>query len=116
MSSYSIRILILATLMTATSISSAAEAQAMDVSKCKKALIQAKKLDMLYDVRAERIPIGILVGPTWFKVPIDAKEGFSAVVACVLGDGKNLCTPFDLLDYRTAKPVARWRMCKLQME
>lgn len=108
--------MILATVAAVPGVCNAADSQAIDVAKCKKAIIQAKKLDMLYDFRVERTPIGVLVGPTWYKVPIDAKEGFSATIACVLGDGKNLCTPFDLLDYRTAKPVARWRMCKLQME
>lgn len=84
---------------------------------CRAKLKQAQKLDVLYNLDWEkgREPL-VVVGPTFFKIPFDAKEGFAKTVNCFLMVGKDQYINFDLLDYKTNKVVAEYRYGKLRMK
>jgi hypothetical protein len=84
------------------------------LEQCRSKLKTAQKLDLLYGLdwngRAEP---KVTVGPTFFKIPIDAKEGFAETVNCFVMAGQDKFISFDLLDYRTGKPVGRFKYGKL---
>ena len=74
---------------------------------CRNKLIQAQKLDLLYDLKFEGPSPQIFVGPTWYTLPLDAKEGFHDTVQCFVnagGGGVNVSTQYR--DWRTGKIVA----------
>ena len=52
--------------------------------------------------------IQVLVGPTYFTVPIDEKKGFAEVVNCVLLKGAGGGIAFDLVHWQTGMRVASW--------
>lgn len=84
---------------------------------CRAKLRQAKELDLLYDLSWEAGGAPkVIAGPTFFTIPIDAKEGFTATLNCFLTAGMpNRCTDFDVRDWRTGKAVARFAACRLEM-
>lgn len=51
--------------------------------ECRSKLIQAQKLEVLYDMdwKSPKEP-KVVAGPTFFQMPIDAKEGFTETVNC----------------------------------
>lgn len=85
--------------------------------KCRAKLKQAQKLDMLYDLdwHGSDEP-RVVVGPTFFSVPIDAKQGFADTVNCFLMAGhSDKYINFDLLDWRTGKAVGRYKYGQVKM-
>jgi hypothetical protein len=85
---------------------------------CKAKLIQAQNLDLLYDMdwKPPQEP-RVVVGPTFFTIPIDAKEGFIETVNCFLMAGESdKYINFDVLDWRTGKSVGRYSFGKLKMK
>lgn len=86
--------------------------------ECKAKLQAAKKLDLLYDLAFEKgRGYRVLVGPTYYRVPLDAKEGFVATLNCFLNAGETKsCMNFDLRDWKSGKVVGRYRNCRLQPE
>lgn len=95
----------------------AAQAQASSdarLEQCRAKLKQAQKLDLLYGLDWKgTVEPKVTVGPTFFKIPIDAKEGFAETVNCFVMAGENKFISFDLLDYRTGKSVGRFKHGKL---
>lgn len=84
---------------------------------CREKLKKAQTLDLLHDLEW---PKGksprVVVGPTFFSIPFDAKEGFAQTVNCFLAAGKqDQCINFDLTHWRTGNPAARWSWCKLKV-
>lgn len=85
--------------------------------QCKSKLIKAQKLNILYQFDIERQRPKIVVGPTFFQLPIDAKEGFADTLNCFLvGGEQGTYIPFNLLHWQTGKRVARYSSGKLEME
>lgn len=85
---------------------------------CRKKLIQAQKLDVLHDLdwKPPREP-KVVAGPTFFRIPIDAKEGFAENVNCFLVAGETgKCVNFDVLHWQTGKPVGRFSYCRFKMK
>lgn len=85
---------------------------------CRGKLKAAQKLDVLYafDWKLPKEPY-VVAGPTFFKIPIDAKEGFAETVNCFLTAGDaSIVVNFDILDWRTGKKVGRFSSGKLRME
>lgn len=84
---------------------------------CRAKLIQAQKLDLLYDMdwKPPKEP-RVVVGPTFFSIPIDAKEGFVETVNCFLMAGEDRYINFDVLDYRTGKSLGRYSYGKFKMK
>lgn len=58
----------------------------------------------------------VVVGPTFFEVPIDAKEGFVETLNCFLLAGKQgECVNFNVLHWQTGKAVGRYSYCRFKM-
>jgi hypothetical protein len=83
---------------------------------CKSKLIAAQGLDVLYDLdwKPPAEP-KVVVGPTFFQIPIYAKEGFVETVNCFLSAGRNTIFEFDVLHWQTGKPVGRFRRGRFKM-
>jgi hypothetical protein len=85
---------------------------------CREKLVKAQQIDLLYDMKWDKgkLPY-IVVGSTFFTIPFDAKEGFAKTISCFLTAGDaDKCINFALLDYRTNKPIADFKNCKLKMK
>ncbi|HLZ07509.1 MAG TPA: hypothetical protein VKT80_02905 [Chloroflexota bacterium] len=74
---------------------------------CREKLEKARKIDLLYDLTLDPRP-RVLVGPTFFEIPLDAKQGFADTVNCFVMAGKDEHVNFPLLDYRTGRVVAEY--------
>jgi hypothetical protein len=85
---------------------------------CKKTLVNAQKMEVLYAFTWENPAreAHVVVGPTFFKMAFEYKESFAATVSCFLsaGDAK-LCANFDVLHWQTGKAVGRFNNCKFKM-
>ncbi len=77
-------------------------------ANCKAKLKAAQKLDLLYDLKFDGHTPTVVVGPTYEKLPFDAREGFALTVNCFLNAGKNQFINFPLLDYRTHAVVGNF--------
>jgi len=97
-------------------IESEAEATKAPHDACNAKLQRAKELGMLYDVGIREAGIQVLVGPTYFTVPIDEKKEFAEVVNCVLLNGAGGGIAFDLVHWQTGKRVARWNGYQLDVD
>lgn len=85
--------------------------------QCRAKLKKAKALDVLYDMdwKSPMEP-RIVVGPTFFTMAIDGKEGFVNTVNCFLTAGQtDKCVNFSVLDWRTGKPVGRYSGCSFAL-
>ena len=83
---------------------------------CRGKLFQAQKLDVLYDLdwKLPKEP-RVVAGPTFFSMPIDAKEGFVDTVNCFLTAGQaGKCVNFDVLHWQTGKAIGRFSYCKFK--
>jgi hypothetical protein len=84
---------------------------------CRAKLKQAKKLDVLHDLDWQHGSMPrVVAGPTFFTIPIDAKEGFADTVNCFLMSGEGGAINFDILDWRTGKVAAKYSLGRLEME
>jgi hypothetical protein len=82
---------------------------------CRTKLKKAKRLDLLYDLKMDPLP-RVVVGPTFYTIPLDAKQGFADTVNCFVTAGKDEYINFDLLDYRTGHVVAEYSYGRLRMK
>jgi len=84
-------------------------------AQCQAKLRAAQKLDVLYDMKLATGRALVYVGPTFFSLPIDAKEGFAETVSCLLvaGDPKS-CAQIDFLHWQSGKLVAQYRNCRFK--
>ena len=99
-------------------ISTTAFADEAQFQECRGKLVKAQQIDLLYDMKWDKgkLPY-VVVGPTFFTIPFDAKEGFAKTVSCFLTAGNtDECITFDFLDFRTNKPVATFRNCALKVK
>jgi hypothetical protein len=84
--------------------------------ECRTKLKKANELSLLYNMDIiEGRPL-VVVGPTFYRIPFDAKEVFAETVNCFLVAGTNKLAEFELLDYRTHKVVAVYHWGKLEMK
>ncbi len=86
-------------------------------NECKKKLIAAQKLGVLYDMdwQPPREP-RIVVGPTFVEMPIDAKEGFVETVNCFLMAGTTDHINFDALHWQTGRAIGRYSWGSFEMK
>ncbi|WP_425952962.1 hypothetical protein [Ralstonia pseudosolanacearum] len=85
---------------------------------CRSKLKQAQKLDVLYDLdwKPPSEP-KVVVGPTFFQIGIDAKEGFAKTVNCFLMAGESgKYVNFDVLSWQTGKTVGRYSYDRFEMK
>jgi hypothetical protein len=83
--------------------------------ECRAKLKKAHELDLLYDFTMDPAP-HVVVGPTFYTIPIDAKQGFADTVNCLVMAGKEGYMNFDLFDYRTGKVVAEYSYGQLTVK
>lgn len=89
-----------------------AQADAARAKQCGDKLEQARKLDLFYRHETRGGALRIYVGPTYFRVPIDAKEGFAETVSCFLVNGdRKQCANFELYHWTTGQMVGRFENC-----
>jgi hypothetical protein len=84
---------------------------------CKAKLKLANETKVLYDFdwNPPSEP-KVVVGPTFFQIPIAAKEGFVEKVNCFLTAGKEeQCVNFSVRSWETGKPVGRFSNCRFEM-
>jgi hypothetical protein len=84
--------------------------------ECHEKLKKAQQLEALSDLEWKRAMPKVVVGPTFYSIPIDAKQGFADTVNCFLMTGKSNYIDFDLLDWQTGKRVARYSLGRLKMD
>lgn len=82
---------------------------------CKKKLKKAQQIDLLSNLEMQGYGAHVVVGPTFYTIPFDAKEGFAETVNCFLMAGAGGGMAFDLRDWRTDEVVAHWNGYKLVM-
>lgn len=84
--------------------------------ECRKKLVKAQQLKVLHDMdwKLPKEP-KVVAGPTFFDIPIDAKEGFVETANCYLVGGGNECVSFNVTHWKTGKTVGRFSNCKFQM-
>ena len=83
---------------------------------CNDKFQKTKELDMLHDISEKAAGIQVLVGPTYFAVPIETQKGFVEAVNCVLIKGSGSGVPFDLIHWQTGKRVAQWNGYRLDVD
>lgn len=84
---------------------------------CRKKLVTAQKLGVLHnlDWKPPKAPY-IVAGPTFFSMPIDAKEGFAETLNCFFSAGDTgKCLDLNILHWQTGKLAARYSWCKLKV-
>jgi hypothetical protein len=83
---------------------------------CRTKLKKAHELDVLYDLKwkSGQTP-RVLVGPTFYSIPIDAKQGFASTVNCFLTAGKDSYINFEVMDWRSGKAVGEYRYGQFSM-
>jgi hypothetical protein len=84
---------------------------------CREKLKRAQRLNVLTDLdwKPPREP-KVVVGPTFFTMPFDAKDGFVQTVNCFLNAGGAKFVNFDLLDSINHKVVGRYEYGRLTMK
>jgi len=88
-------------------LSGIAVADTAEFETCRKKLITAQKLEVLYDLawNGKKSP-KVVAGKTFFTMPIDAKEGFAETVNCFLMAGeRDKFINFEILHWQTGKAV-----------
>jgi hypothetical protein len=83
---------------------------------CRTKLKKAQQLEALYDLEWKRAMPKVVVGPTFYTIPIDAKQGLADTINCFLMTGKSEYIDFDLLDWQTGKRVTRYSIVRLKMD
>jgi hypothetical protein len=81
---------------------------------CRKTLKESQKLEVLYDLQWKGPTLHVVAGPTYYKIPFDAKWGFADAVNCFAMAGKNSCLTFEIKHWLTGKATDRYHMCKLK--
>jgi|CXWL01.1.fsa_nt_gi hypothetical protein len=92
------------------------EAQKARYAGCTEKLKKAQELDMIHDMQSKGASFKVLVGPTFFTVPIDAKQGFGEVVNCVILKGGSGGISYDFVHWQTGKRVGSWNGYKVEMD
>ena len=84
--------------------------------ECREKLKKAQQAEALYDFEWKRAMPKVVVGPTFYAIPIDAKQGLADTVNCFLMAGKSSYIDFDILDWQTGKRVAQYSLGRLKMD
>lgn len=93
--------------------SSSTSANDVKLEQCRAKLKQAQKLEVLYDLKWNGPSLHVVAGPTYYRMPFDAKEGFADTVNCFVNVGKDACLTFDIKHWRTGKATDQYHRCKL---
>ena len=112
------RVLILI-IVTLFSYSNSAVADDVRLKACQKKLKKAQELNMLVDIKVKTGHFDVIVGPTFYSVPFDAKEGFAETLNCLFNVGesgpKSLCNDIRFVNWRTGNEDGKYSWCKLKI-
>ena len=103
----------LAIAMVFSIISYSASANDARLEDCRSKLKQAQKLEVLHDLQWKGSTLHVVAGPTYYKMPFDAKGGFADAVNCFAMVGKTGCINFDIKHWLNGKATEQYSMCKL---
>lgn len=104
-------------LLLTASTSSADVLSERRLYECREQVTQAQKSGVLYGLewKLPNEPT-VVAGPGYFPLPIDEKERFVDAVNCYLmGGDAGKCVNFDVLDWKSGKPVGRFLFCLYRM-
>ena len=108
--------IIVALLSYATTTVAADDAR---LKACQKKLKKAQELNMLVNIKVKTGHFDVTVGPTFYSVPFDAKEGFAETLNCLFNVGesgpKSLCNDIRFVNWRTGKEDGKYSWCKLKI-
>lgn len=92
-------------------------ADAKRFAACRLKLEVARRSSVLVGLSIDGAVPRIVVGRAFEGLPLTSKQDFADAVNCFLmaGDDKHLMN-FELLDYRTGKPVAEYRWGKVTVD
>lgn len=102
---------------TSTEVARSDGLDAQRFEECKAKLRTAQAADMLYNLDLQTGGVAkVMVGPTFFLVPLDTKQGFAETLNCFLMAGaSDKHIDFDFLDWRTGKPVGSYSWGRVKM-
>ena len=90
------------------------------LKSCQSKLRKAQSLDLLVDINVKSGYFNVVVGPTFYKIQFDSKEGFAETLNCVFNMGesgpKSLCNEIRFVNWRTGNEDARYSWCKLKVK
>lgn len=83
--------------------------------QCRATLKKAAATGILHDMdwKPPQDPY-VVVGPTYAALRSTQKEALAYNVNCFLMAGEDKCIGFELRDWRTEHPVARYSLCRLE--
>jgi len=84
--------------------------------ECREWLKKDQSSGLLYDLEWKKTLPKVVVGSTFYAIPIDQKQGLADRVNCFLMAGKSNYIDFDLLDWQTGKRVAQYSLGRLKMD
>jgi predicted nucleic acid-binding Zn ribbon protein len=84
--------------------------------ECRAWLKKDQLSGLIYDLEWKRAMPKVVVGSTFYSIPIDEKQGLADRVNCFLNAGKGSYIDFDILDWQTGKRVAQYSLGRLKMD
>jgi hypothetical protein len=110
---------VLITIIIFLSCATTAVADDARLKACQKKLKKAQELDMLVNIKVKTGHFDVIVGPTFYSVPFDAKEGFAETLNCLFNVGesgpKSLCNDIRFINWRTGNEDGKYSWCKLEI-
>jgi hypothetical protein len=110
---------VLITIIIFLSYATTAVADDARLKACQKKLKKAQELDMLVNIKVKTGHFDVIVGPTFYSVPFDAKEGFAETLNCLFNVGesgpKSLCNDIRFINWRTGNEDGKYSWCKLKI-
>jgi hypothetical protein len=86
--------------------------------QCRTKLIKAQKLGVVYDIQWDgKTYPRVMVGPTFFNMALDAKQGFADTLNCFFMVGEHgKYIEIEFLDWRTGKSIGRYSYGRVEMD
>lgn len=113
------RVLLAAVILSVSFSAIATTADESRLKACQAKLKKAQKLDMLVNIKVQSGHFDVIVGPTFYTVPFDAKEGFAETLNCLFNVGeagpKSACNDIRFVNWRNGKEDGKYSWCKLEI-
>ena len=89
-----------------TKVTDSGKSTGANLADCLTKLEHAKELNILYDLKFQGGRAQAFVGPSWFSLPIEDKQGFHETLQCVLTSGQGgTLTSFEYRHWQSGKMV-----------
>lgn len=103
----------------APSVAKAKRTEADDarLEQCREKLKKSQELDLLHNMTFDKGVPKVWVGPTWYKLPIEAKIEFAGVAHCFFMAGRSDgFMQFPIYDGMSGKQIATWKYTRLDVK